>query len=310
MATIKVAFDAFAQSAKKEFVQSPNKERNDSHVDWTYGTNTAFVHVGHTKYGEFPSDVPGAYTRDAATQATFLIRRYTVTNTDDPTYGGATSIEYLRTYARDSGTVTNTTTGTANEFYAGYTLVSETLSQDDESGVLYTISYTNGTNTLTQTLSYESPYTNAAVFSDLADLWAAVATDFAGLADSDAKYFHWGAGWTVVPTEDVWWTDNYPVALDTYALAGWSYNGFTNAFGMIGKRYKLTTTSGIGVVFQLSKYTRAYGSDPTATPSDGAASVVTPIYDGVAVFFSPDLNTITSTMEVTGSERRADPISP
>lgn len=303
---VKVSFGSFTESSKKAFVQSTNKARNSSTITWPSGTNTASVYVGQNKCGEQPLGVPGAYTRDAATDASFRTYRFTVSNTSDPTYGGATSKVYLRQYAREDASFTGSTTGTANENRSGYDLTSDTLIKDDETGCIWERVWTDtfGTgNVLTELMEYETPYTLSDVLDDLSSLWAAVSADFAGLSDSETLFFRWDIGYSVISGEDAWWS-SYGPSFSAGQLAGFGFNGIVNGYGMMGSRFKAFSTGGIGVKFKFVTRIDDYALDPNSTPTT-TYDDLQPVDDNDPQFYEPDLTALKK--EILFSVLKADP---
>lgn len=315
MATIKVAFDSFKQSTAKDFIQSPNKERDGSVVDWTIGTNQAVCEVAHFRAYFIPN--PSYFAARGAFDVFFCREIYTVDNTYDPITGVPSTSVRTREYTKDDGAYSTGTTGSATDGWSGMSLDSRTIVQDDDSGAIMVEVWSglvSGVpNTLTRTYEYENPYTFDELMGYVNDLWDAVESDFLAMGDSDFIGFHYESGFSVVSGASFPnYSLNWPGKLDSgFGIAGWMYfnsSGF-QAVGKYGQRYKIFTSPSISAVFELQKFERDYGSDPTSTPTDGSPTTVQPIVDSDPEFFYPG-DAFTTTFIVSGSIKARPPQSP
>jgi hypothetical protein len=188
MATAKASTDAFVQSPHKDFIQSPNKERDDeAGPTWTYTLTRQAVFIAQFTRAYPPWGYPSiAAARDAYDEVFLRFRRIWENGAVD----GESFTKYGASTNLDSGTQPDLT---------GYTASTETLTTDTSSAIVIHIVFTGPSlPDIYCDDTYDQPHTFSQYLADC-------------IAIYDDKIAAWDAA---SPTDEGWTYDTSGAIVD------------------------------------------------------------------------------------------------
>jgi len=288
MPTLQLPTDAFQESDKKEFKESPHHERGDTEANITGGYAAAFVADFECSHGRSGLSVTGMASRTAYDESFQRLRQITSYD-DDPTYGGPTTSTFLQHYNKWTGlnaSDNNTTSGgpVANVLptSVGFSVVTDVITADTSSTVTRLITYTNGVSAATYEYILDEPYTHALMVSDMLSIFSTKFATWAASGGAGNEAWRYDSAGSIEAGVFAATTPAYPAD-----RAGVWTNG-TTATATAAKNTYTTSPTVSGLKFKITEQKDDYGGSNTLGSPSVSYLVTDPHTDGAAFLYEPD----------------------
>ncbi len=305
MPQIPISTDAYIQSPGREFDQSPGRERKESggFLDYVFENRGTFrASHGRARHVGYP---PGAAARCPHGEV-FMRKRRKIENTNDPTYGGATDMEYIEAqWRRTDGSVGPNSgdvliPGPASDQSGNpfYTTISAGVTSDSSGAIVYTTVRTDGVNTFTLTETYDEPYSYDDFVADLEAIVVAQYSTWEGGADNVFEAWCYNAAGSVVSGD--WsdgshgaWTGGWGSWMARNAAAETppiSDNGPLVNLGWSAWRGRIVTTPTLTAPMTVKVDRLNFGDEASDDPPEVTVREIKPLDDSESFIIAPDID--------------------